>query len=492
MAVTSLMTVLEDMEGAPVVIANNARYGSGQAGSTQSDIVPEGNQALGRRVDNATKKGIGVSIAAVDLSTAHVAIWVSVVQITLTTEIQVVIASGTGTNNVNYHTLPTDFYDPELRAIPVITSMQRTAEEGGGATLTGINEIGARASIGNVGGNVLNFIIDKISYGDGLEWAGAGGAFQDFIDYETANKEGTLVTVKNTTFANVRLRTGTASGDTFTDSDFELKFSDQPNVEADYMGLTIVGTTTLTNGTVSSTNIVAAQRRPDIIVGASGTLIATSISAAGARLVQLSGTSTWTGGVIDALELTQGGGTISDATIKPRSASGVAMIDDPDFTKLSGIKFEQAGLGHAIEITAPGTYGMNSLTWVGFGADGSNDAAIYNNSGGAVTLNISGGATPTVKNGGGASTILNNSVSVTLTDLDPGTKIRVFRQSDNAELAGVDSSGSTFVASLSAGVPVTFRMVSLFKRIAEFDLTVPGNDTTIPISQQTDRVFDNP
>ena len=44
-----------------------------------------------------------------------------------------------------------------------------------------------------------------------------------------------------------------------------------------------------------------------------------------------------------------------------------------------------------------------SLTATIDGADGTTDAAIYNNSGGAITLNISGGGdTPTVRNGASA------------------------------------------------------------------------------------------
>ena len=78
-----------------------------------------------------------------------------------------------------------------------------------------------------------------------------------------------------------------------------------------------------------------------------------------------------------------------------------------------------ASSGHAIRITAPGTYSFSGNTFTGFGADGTTSAAIFNDSGGLVTLNITGGGnTPTVRNGTGASTIINNAVTLTVTVKD--------------------------------------------------------------------------
>lgn len=73
--------------------------------------------------------------------------------------------------------------------------------------------------------------------------------------------------------------------------------------------------------------------------------------------------------------------------------------------------------GHAIRITTPGTYSLVGDIFTGYGTDASTSAAIYNDSGGAVTLNISGGgSSPTVRNGTSATTsVVAGSVTVTLT-----------------------------------------------------------------------------
>ena len=232
----------------------------------------------------------------------------------------------------------------------------------------------------------------------------------------------------------------------------------------------------------------ADDTRPDLTVtGASGSL-ALSGRFENIRRTALGPTVTITG-AIQVSELVQNGATLLGAQLSVNSASGVAVCSDPDFTKIIDTSITQAGQGHAFEISTPGSYGLSGLTFDGFGTGFS--AAIYNNSGGLVTLNISGGNTPTIRNASGASMAINNAVSVTLTGLFSGTRIKVYRQSDNAELAGVESSGTAFTAGLEAGEAVTFRLASLSRRMTEFDLTVPANDTTIPVSQQLDRVYEN-
>lgn len=101
--------------------------------------------------------------------------------------------------------------------------------------------------------------------------------------------------------------------------------------------------------------------------------------------------------------------------------TGVPFVTTDDLTKVANHAFvNTGGVGHAIELTSntgsPFTFVGNTFT--GYGVDGSNDAALYNNSGGAVIINITGGGgTPTVRNGTSASTTINNTVTVKVTAL---------------------------------------------------------------------------
>lgn len=111
--------------------------------------------------------------------------------------------------------------------------------------------------------------------------------------------------------------------------------------------------------------------------------------------------------------ITLNGGSL-DSCLVSDSIETAIITDEPD--NISDCTFVSAGTGHAIEITATGTFTFSGNSFSGYGADGTTDAAIYNNSGGAVTINIAGGGgTPTVRNGSGASTTINNATTVQVT-----------------------------------------------------------------------------
>lgn len=125
------------------------------------------------------------------------------------------------------------------------------------------------------------------------------------------------------------------------------------------------------------------------------------------------------------------------------------------------------GGGHAIRITAPGTYNLVGNTFNGFGANGSTGAAIYNDSGGAVTLNITGGgSTPTYRNGTSASTVVNSNINVTVTVQNSsqspvvGASVYVFKNSDSSVIINTTTNGSGIATgSTSAGAgAITIRV----------------------------------
>lgn len=105
---------------------------------------------------------------------------------------------------------------------------------------------------------------------------------------------------------------------------------------------------------------------------------------------------------------------------------GAVLLDADGTSNWSGLSFTSDGDGHAIYIApgATGTYTFTDFTYNGY-AGTSTNAAVYNNSGGAVTINVSGGDTPTVRNGIGATTTVENpvNVAVKVLSLDTGLPI---------------------------------------------------------------------
>jgi hypothetical protein len=122
------------------------------------------------------------------------------------------------------------------------------------------------------------------------------------------------------------------------------------------------------------------------------------------------------------------------------SAEGALLLSTGDGSNLSNLSFVSGGTGHAILITAPGTYDFTNFTYSGYGGNETTDAVVYNNSGGVVEINIFGGDGPTVRNGAGATTIINNPRTLTLTNIQSGSEVRLYDAFDTTtEFAGEET-----------------------------------------------------
>lgn len=151
-----------------------------------------------------------------------------------------------------------------------------------------------------------------------------------------------------------------------------------------------------------------------------------------------------------------------------------------------------AGTGHAIEINTPGTYTFPGNTFTGYAADGSTDAAIFNNSGGAVVINVTNsGNTPTVRNGTAATTTVSSAISLTLTGLKVGSDIVILDAGLTTIRVQVDSHPSdTYIYNFTAPGNVDIGVIKqgfVVSYIREF--TLPLANTSIPITQTFDRNY---
>ena len=123
--------------------------------------------------------------------------------------------------------------------------------------------------------------------------------------------------------------------------------------------------------------------------------------------------------------------------IDANTADGVAFMTTDDLGDIVGCTFEFSD-GHAIELTTPRVATQNDTdnTYTGYGATGTNDAAVYNNTAGAVTINSSGGTTPTYRNGTSATTTVNATVTFTLTNVVSNSRLHVVATAGGTLTAG--------------------------------------------------------
>tara|TARA_R100000951_G_scaffold114039_1_gene117404 strand:+ start:469 stop:3492 length:3024 start_codon:yes stop_codon:yes gene_type:complete len=168
------------------------------------------------------------------------------------------------------------------------------------------------------------------------------------------------------------------------------------------------------------------------------------------------------------------GAEIRNSTFIVNSQLGAdkGIVDLDSHTDIESSAFELASgttTGHAIKINAAGSYTFNALTFTGFGADGSSTAAIYNNSGGAVSIVIDGGNNPTIRNGAGATTTLNLPArNVSVTGIVAGSTIRVYNTTTSTQVVNQLVSGTSYTASYNEGVGYSIGDV-LEIRVAKID-----------------------
>ena len=178
--------------------------------------------------------------------------------------------------------------------------------------------------------------------------------------------------------------------------------------------------------------------------------------------------------------------------------------------KLDGSSFVSGGTGHGIELgpNCPITISFNSVGFSGYGgtpgsnpteSSGSADAAIFNDSGKTITINVSGGDTPSVRNGAGATTVVVSTVTVTFTGMKDNTEVRVYKQSDGSEVAGIENAtdgtadNRSFAWSASPSLVVNYVIHSVaYETIRVNGFTVPAASGSLPIQQRIDRNYTNP
>lgn len=181
----------------------------------------------------------------------------------------------------------------------------------------------------------------------------------------------------------------------------------------------------------------------------------------------------------------------------PNTGDGVAWGTTDDLTDIVFSSFNFSD-GHALELTTPrvATQTAKGNAFIGYGATTSNDAAIYNNTAGAVTVNVTnGGSAITYRDGTSATTTIQNTVTHTVSGLDAGSLVVWVRSSDGVELHSATASGGTaaYAYNYTGDVTAFVQILDLNKRNRLIDPVTLGNaDATLPASQADDPFYLNP
>jgi len=342
--------------------------------------------------------------------------------------------------NYSYFTIAgSDTYQGGWRVSVVDTSLTETSNSGTAATLTAIEFVGIRWNqTSNVGGGDPNCYIDEI-----ISWPNSGltitgdttALIADLQTWDDTSLYGVFETRAGITFSKAKLIlspgvTGFSSTDEFIVFEDAI-YEDGTSVDSAYSSH---GISSASANTISLNRFSCLSNEDPAINGASSnksfdfgsatdidmtTSLIKGFVHATANTSLLLGAASNTYNNLTIQECGSGthttGSTLTDCFLRTAAtADGVEALTTTNLDNFVRCSFEFSD-GHALELTSIGTYGSNGNKFVNYGADGTNDAAIYNNSGGAVTINVTNlGDTPTVRNGTGASTTINNAVNLTV------------------------------------------------------------------------------
>ena len=255
--------------------------------------------------------------------------------------------------------------------------------------LTNVTQMGGGLNTTvSIMGSFNNAQIDQITTGLGVRAdAGTVGTPNTFetvrAQDEDTSKWGWWSSVVGAVVGKGKLYIGPATGSAtsvFTDTGFKVIFADE-RVASDFYEINMRGAGTDVTwelGNISSAD--SASVRWGLTVQSDTNEFGDTNSVwTGGGTLSLNANTTITGNtIIDCTSLTQNSATLDGCTIlNANTADGVAFITSNNPTNIKNCSFDFSD-GHAIEITTAGTYTLDNNQFTGYGADGTNDAAIYN------------------------------------------------------------------------------------------------------------------
>lgn len=515
MAAQSITTDLTLVNTAdPGTIGDWAALGGGQSGlSEETDYFIQGSTSISKQVKQETKGMHADAGAAQTFGTGdHVYGWMysttpGAGDIRANGGLRITLGASASARD-EFYVNGSDFYKyGGWICYPVDPTATPDNVIGGGAGTTPRYFGGIMSNTVTVKG--VNFGVDVIRYGTGIDATGGGSPDPDltFNDIATedalvANAYGILQPTAAGSALQGRIRIGaddTSTSTTFNDVDAVLtKLDNNPSgvnqkTAVDFSGIIIQGsltTATFTGclfigldatdlgffDTNSATNKSTVTLNSCTFLGWGTTDISTGNTVIG---------SNWK----NSASLVLNGAPISSCAFENSSP----VIAGNDLGNISDCNFTRGSAGHAIQTSVnTGTISFSGNSFSGYNAsNGQADSAInFTATSGSVTVNVSGGAVPSFLSAG-VSVTFSLSNSLTLTGLEAGTEVRVYDAGTTTELAGIESTSGSFNTSVSVSSVdiVIFNLNFIPIRLTGVDTST---DRTIPIQQQEDRQYENP
>jgi hypothetical protein len=472
---------------------------SGGGGSVveDTDIFIEGTTSVAEQISTSRRVMLYDNGSTIDLSNSHVYIWVNcgivgLLDLKANGGLTVRLTGPTSSDFVEWYVGGSDSWPASIQGgwtMFVVDTQAATSNTGGTPpALTAIQKIGISAVTATVMTKASdNTWVDAIwTLSDGnpgiiVEGRNAGTTDWTFADINTelGNSAGMFVQSDGGAWkCNAPIQIGVNDTTThgFTDSNQTILWDDQEFVAADHYGITALGnsggTTRFLMGNKSGTGDDATgSQGGSILAASSGQRFYLDFDDPNLNDIGLYGVTLQHGAdfqfdqancsVISCLLIDCSSATVSGSrdflrnkVISANTADGVAYLTVGTMSDIVFCDFEFSD-GHAIEITptAPpqGSQVSKGNSFSGYGATGTNDAALYNNSAGSVTVSLSETSQlseHTYRDGTSASTTVTASVTVTFEAVDSedaaiqDVRVTAYLVSDDSEVINTVTNAS--------------------------------------------------
>jgi hypothetical protein len=361
-----------------------------------------------------------------------------------------------------------------------------------------------------------NILVDAIRRGTGLTATASSAAdtitFANLYatDSTTANSWGIITQNAGIYYGAGTMRVGSAAQTNtclFKDTNDVLVWREFP-VSNTLYSFTLAGAAAFRTtfqlgekvGTVTSDGCVVRGQGAavwNVVCGANSDFKAYACTFARMRAATLSSGSELRGTALAACgTIDVNGATIASCTFSAHTATQLKLDAASDATNLSSLSFSSGGTGHAIEITAAGTYTLTGHTFTGYAAsNGStgNETIHVNLASG--TVNISVDSNVSVRTAGATVNVTVGQKTLTLTGIVSGSDVVILGAGTETELVSNDGATNPvtsfqYTYSYAAN---TFIDVAVYKAgyvpYIVRNYLLANSNASLPIAQVVDRNY---
>ena len=472
---------------------------SGVAPEVWTDFYKEGTACIADLDNVNTDDILYTPSSPLNLSGQHVRVWFQTTTYGYwgsTGGVQLLLTDGTNTalwNIVDINTYSGGW-------INVLVYADSTPDSGSVDT-TNVTSLGIRVNSANKPRRVENCWIDYVRNGDGLQAYGTDTnpmKLEDIYNDDKNNGYGIVDKINDVYFLYGKILIGDTSNQTeYSDDSIVAVFANAKVSSSLYEIKWIVdsaqtSTFSLTNSVLSSAGQAFKLDLSDSYGSGNATFKNNTVK--NASTITFSDDVDVEGNTFNACGMiTPNSAVFKDNTImNPSDANGALYMTDD--TNISGVSFYNYNGKIAIRVPAS----VTTLHLNGFYFDGSGTDLYWEGTSGTLTVYNDNGSNldqSRTSSAGGTVYVPPQSYTLTLTGLEDGTEVRIYKQSDMTELAGEESvTGGKFsyTYDYNGDVPVYIAIFNLDYDPIYMSYTLTNSNNTIPIQQTKDRWYYNP